>query len=331
MKELQQLKQYKKGLIIHHWDTDGLCSAALLLNFFNQLDSNLKIDLLTPTINNYFLKKSEYQAIVNANYDFIVTCDINFDEQVVTKLSDIKPGKVFIFDHHIQKPIAGVFYYNKPYPSCSLVLREYLQQEFSLLSILGAIGDKEEKIRQDEHYWPGIKKILEQNNLSFPQALQMRNLIDSCYMADDYSGISDTIKILQDDSLQVLEDENLQKNYTKIQQELSHIVEQEAAEEIDDKVFIFNIQSSFNIISHSTRGLARIYPRKIIMSWQYKNKQTNIYIRRRDLDVDLSPLIKWGRDMGFNAGGKQEVVGMIYNGEFSEIKDHIVNKLKQLI
>ena len=141
MQELNQLKDTKKGLIVHHWDTDGLASAAMLLRFFEKLNANIKIELMTPTINNFYLQSEEYDVIKDQNFDFIITCDINFPEDVVFKLAEIKPGKVFVFDHHKQDPIKAVFYYNKPYPSCSLVLRDYLHLEFDMLSIIGDIGD----------------------------------------------------------------------------------------------------------------------------------------------------------------------------------------------
>ena len=42
-----------KGLIIYHWDTDGICSARLLLKHLH--DKN--IDNKTPELGNYYLTK----------------------------------------------------------------------------------------------------------------------------------------------------------------------------------------------------------------------------------------------------------------------------------
>ena len=216
MKELLSLKNSKKGLVIHHWDTDGLCSAALLARFFSKHLSQIKLDFLTPTINNYYLLPTEVESIEKANYNFIVTCDINFSEKEIKNLSSICPTKVFVFDHHKQTPYKEVFYYNKPYPSCSLVIVEYLQQKIDLLTSLGAIGDKEEKIKKEQQYWPIIQKKLEKDNITLAEALHMRNLLDSCYMTNDYYSLNEAISILQDDPLIILQDINLRNNLTKI-------------------------------------------------------------------------------------------------------------------
>jgi len=44
-----------KGLIIHHWDTDGICSAKLLIEYLK----DKQIDNKTPVIGNYYLTDEE--------------------------------------------------------------------------------------------------------------------------------------------------------------------------------------------------------------------------------------------------------------------------------
>jgi single-stranded DNA-specific DHH superfamily exonuclease len=58
------------GLLIHHWDTDGICSARLLLEKL----TNKKIVNVTPELGNYFLTEEELSAYTA--YDFIFVVDI---------------------------------------------------------------------------------------------------------------------------------------------------------------------------------------------------------------------------------------------------------------
>jgi hypothetical protein len=45
------------GLILHHWDGDGICSAAILLDYLE------KVDLYVPPIGQYFLTIEERAEI----------------------------------------------------------------------------------------------------------------------------------------------------------------------------------------------------------------------------------------------------------------------------
>lgn len=330
MQELLRLKPAKKGLIIHHWDTDGLCSAALLAAFFEERLPHIKIDFLTPVINNYFLLKIEKQNIEKENYDFIITCDINLMAEEIKQLSLICPTKLFVFDHHRQEPYKEIFYYNRPYPSCALVINEYLGQKINFLACLGAIGDKEEKIKKDTKFWPEIEKVLIQNNVSLTEAIHMRNLIDSCYMTNDYYGMKETIDLLHHDPMVILEDINLRKNLTKINAAMAEVENMKPIEKIKDRIFVYHIKSSFNILSHSTRALSRNNPNNIILTWQRQKDQISIYVRKGDCKMDLSPLIAWARAKGCSAGGKEEVVGIIYHGEFENIKEELIKEIEKL-
>jgi hypothetical protein len=329
MQELQVLAKYKNGLVIHHWDTDGLCSAGLLKKFFDKNAPGLKLHLRTPTINNYFLTAYEWQVIKKADYDFIITVDINFPEGVVNELNALKPGRVLVFDHHKQEGIKSVFYYNKLYPSCSLVINEYLKEKPNLLAVLGAVGDKEERIKRDEKFWPMVKQVLEASKIDLQDALHMRSLLDSCYIANDYYSMKEAIEIIHHNPLQIMQDENLRNNLIKVNQALNEIGTLKPEETIGN-ILIYNIASSFNILSRLTRDLSKQNNKNIIICHQKQKEQSTAYVRRGDLPLDLSPLIKWGRSKGFNCGGKEEVVGLIYQHDFKAIKEDLVQEIKKI-
>ncbi len=71
-----------KGLLIHHWDTDGICSARILLDYL----SDKKMVNKTPIIGNYFLTEPELESY--AAYDFIIIADMSFPEPNIKKLAE---------------------------------------------------------------------------------------------------------------------------------------------------------------------------------------------------------------------------------------------------
>ena len=54
-----------KGVIIHHWDTDGIVSAAILLNYFAEHFPNKKMETFVPTITNYYVKRKGVQWFID--------------------------------------------------------------------------------------------------------------------------------------------------------------------------------------------------------------------------------------------------------------------------
>jgi single-stranded DNA-specific DHH superfamily exonuclease len=81
-------------LIIHHWDTDGICSAAKLIKILKPE----KYTNLSPPIGEFKFDERIYQAI--EEHDEIYVVDLNLPDFVenVNK-------KVTFIDHHHQEQI----------------------------------------------------------------------------------------------------------------------------------------------------------------------------------------------------------------------------------
>ena len=79
-------------MIIHHWDTDGICSAALL--------KTVKRDeLFVPE--NFFLTEEEKNYIEKRNPEWIYLVDIALPDKDINFLESI--SDLYIFDHHRRK------------------------------------------------------------------------------------------------------------------------------------------------------------------------------------------------------------------------------------
>ena len=304
-----------KGVVIHHWDTDGIVSAAILRNYFRKKYPGKQVDLFMPTITNYYLTPDQYDYLQAQGYEFVVTCDLNFPSDTVQGLAQRWPGQVYFFDHHHHPaPHANVHYYNMEHPACASHIAERLALPFDLLPVIAMVGDREEGIQQDKLYYPHVQAVMAEHGLTFSQLLEARRLIDSNYIVDDYDGIIETIRLLQDDPLAVFTDTRLSSNVTKIDSAIVDLIEQ-APVKLSDQVWYWEVATHLNILSHVTRALSRRFPEIIIFTRQLKNNQYTCYMRKRQAAFDARDMIAYAHELGLNSGGKAEVVGIIIPGE----------------
>lgn len=307
----EDLQGLTKGVVIHHWDTDGIVSAALLRNYFRQQFPDKQLELFMPTVTNYYLTDDQYDYLQQQGYQFVLTCDLNFPSSTVQALASRWPGQVYFFDHHHHPaPHANVHYYNTEHPACASHIAERLGWPYDLLPVIAMVGDREEGIQQDKTYYPAVQAVMAQHSLTFSQLLEARRLIDSNYIVDDYAGIIETIRLLQDDPLAIFSDTHLRANLTKIDQTIAGLIEQ-APTKLSDHVWFWEISTPYNILSHVTRALSRQYPEVVIFTRQLKNSQYTCYARKRQASFDARQFIAYAHELGLNSGGKAEVAGVI--------------------
>lgn len=303
--------QLRKGVILHHWDTDGIVSAAVLRNYFRVHLPNVKLELFMPTITNYYITEDQFDYLRQQSYEFAVTCDLNLPADVVQRLAQLWPGQVYFIDHHHHPaPHPNVHYYNKPHPACASHIAELLGLPNDLLPVLAMVGDREESIQQDKQFYPYVQAMMAEHNLTFSQLLHARRLIDSNYIMDDYQGIQETIQLLQDDPLAIYSDVRLEQNIKKIDATIAELVAQ-PAQQLSSSLWFWEISTPLAILSHVTRSLSRQYPNSVIFTRQHKAGQYTCYVRRRDAKFDARDIIAYAHELGLNSGGKEEVAGII--------------------
>jgi len=248
------------GLIIHHWDTDGICSAVILLEI---LSSNL--DNYTPYIGNYYLTDEEISSIKEKKYKFIIIADMALPKDNILKLKYETKANIQIFDHHIQEIIDEVEHYNpvslgrpsEKYPSATWVINKYFKQEINLLSILGAVGDNENKIKNNKEIYSKIKKYLSGSGFSFDHLLKIVNLLDSNYKMGNKEKVIQAVRfILANYSSPelILEHIDWNQNLIDIKREID--LQCNKTVNISNNTVYQKIDTTFNIISSITRRLA---------------------------------------------------------------------------
>lgn len=331
MAVFSDLAGLKRGVVIHHWDTDGVVSAAMLRNYFRQHFPAVILELFMPTVTNYYLTDDQYDYLQKQGYEFALTCDLNFPSDVVQRLAQLYPGQVYFFDHHHHPaPHENVHYYNKPHPACASHIAELLDLPYDLLPVIAMVGDREESIQHDPMFYPYVQTVMADANLTFSQLLLIRSLIDSNYIVDDYKGIAETIALVQDDPLSILTEVHLQANLKKIAATITELIAR-PAQPLSENVSFWDISTPYNILSHVTRHLSRQYPQQIMFTRQLKNQQYTCYIRRREMQFDVRQMISYAHTLGLNAGGKEEVAGIIIPPErIQEVFPKIQSELLRL-
>ncbi|MHA1872491.1 MAG: DHH family phosphoesterase [Candidatus Heimdallarchaeaceae archaeon] len=298
-----------KGLLIHHWDTDGICSARLILEYLSDKD----IRNVTPILGNYFLTDDELEEY--SKYDFVIVADMSLPEENILKLAE--EAKVYIFDHHLGKEIKQVHHYNpiikgenpNKFPSASWIINSFLEKPVNIYAILGIIGDHEQKIKKNEEFSKIIEDFCKQNNLEFDELLKMAYLIDTNYKLGDKKAVEEApIKLLRYGSPDdILHNDIWNENYEKLNKEIQSILD--LPDEDMDGIIFKKINTPYNIISTITRKIAWSSGKNtLVVNTGFFDDKDQIYMRS---NKDAEPMIKRGKDLGFKCGGKKEVLGAI--------------------
>lgn len=298
-----------KGLLIHHWDTDGICSVRLLLRHL----SDKNIVNKSPELGNYYLTEKELDEY--STYDFVIVADMSLPEDNILRLA--KNAKVMIFDHHLGKVIKEVFHNNPvikgenpdEYPSASWIVNSFLKNDVNLFALLGIVGDHEQKIKNNETFYKIITDFCEKNNLNFDDMLKMTYILDSNYKMGDKKAVEQApLQLINHDSAEcILENSQWNENLTKLDEEITKQLEK-PHDEINS-IILKRINTNLNIISTITRRVAWDSGKNtLVINTGFFDDKDQIYMRSKK---DAAPMIKRGKELGFKCGGKKEVLGAI--------------------
>ncbi len=310
-------------LIIHHWDTDGICAAAML---YNEDTKNI-----TPEIGNYFLEKDKIETIKKDGFEEIYVVDLALHERSLNALKKISSVKVF--DHHLTQKIDGVEYINpmidgkdeEDYPSASWVVGDVLNKRDSILAFLGAVGDWEERLKNIRFY-EKLQNFMERADVTFEEMHAMANLIDSNYKVGDKEEVERAVITLSkahDVKSVVLNNEKWRRSKERIEKEIENALN--VKERKIGTILIKEMDCTYNIISAVAR---RLWDKKnyvIVINQGYFQNDCQVYVRGKE----CLPLIQMAKKREYVAGGKKNVMGAIVpKNECNEFVNEIINILR---
>lgn len=297
------------GLLLHHWDTDGICSAQLLLEYL----SNKDLINRTPILGNYYLTQEEIDEF--RDFDFIIIADMSLPRQNILTLAE--KAKIRIFDHHLGEEITEVFHHNpvikgkdpNQYPSASWIINTYLGNEPNLFALLGVVGDHEKKIQDNPVFSGLLTDFCQEKKLGFDDLVTMVQLLDSNYKIGDKKGVENAPRYLLTNKSphDILDNKKWQKNC----RDLTVAIEKQLQKTPDavKDILLKKMDTPYNIISTVTRKIFwETGKTTVVVNTGFFKESDQVYVRSNQ---PLEELIKKGKMLGFKCGGKREVFGAI--------------------
>ena len=322
------LKTFKDTLLLHHWDTDGICSASIILQTLKEKIS----ENLVPQLGRYSLLREEFELA--SQFEHVIIVDISLPQGDLIRLSE--NSKVAVFDHHVQ-PRYDVLLHHNPildgcdplkYPAASIVISNFLHRPFDILSYLGAVGDRGIRIKQNPILWERLTGFMEEEDISFQQLLRMTELLDSMNRVGDKKGVEEAPFLLLDDDVKslILERKSWSDNLGKLEEAISAFLS--TPPELVNGVQLKVLNTKFNIISKITRKLAWGTGKDtIVVNNGFLDDYAQVYVR--STVKNLQPLIALFTKKGFSVGGKRDVVGALIS--LDAVEPFVETILKELV
>ncbi|MBM3303635.1 MAG: DHH family phosphoesterase [Candidatus Aenigmarchaeota archaeon] len=132
LEELGEMLEAGRVLLLYHHDTDGICSAALLLRFFPKMKS---LPLEGPR-----LDRKEMKRIASQDADVMIFLDLPVDQEFESLMQLKRKAKLAVIDHHIaERDLSrwGVLHINP-----RLEKDVYLPTSYMVYKILEKLGKK---------------------------------------------------------------------------------------------------------------------------------------------------------------------------------------------
>ncbi len=292
-------------LVVHHWDADGICSAAIAATSFDK--SGISWKNLTPPVGRFELDGRIMEQMSRAGELYFL--DLN----MIDAVRAIEKPVIFIDHHNQEKVVKAGFEHVNPVldgnqvPSASWVASDYFST-WNHLSAIGAAGDVGEKLFSTE-FGRTAEKILLNHGLTRHDALKVANLMDTNHIMMDRKGVEKSVRFAAfAEPVELLKREEWLKNSIKIEEEIEDVL---SGLRITTGMAWIEFSSDFNIISKVARKLVWDQGFNAVAVNRDFNGMAQLYVRFRNPSPLIARLIFEFKAKGFNAGGKDDVMGAV--------------------
>jgi single-stranded DNA-specific DHH superfamily exonuclease len=335
--------------VIHHWDTDGISSAALLTEYLAAL-GDFHFTYIIPEIGTYRLltepdtEKGDLSNIdlpqVDCSLCFIL--DYSVPSRDMLALKEMLGVPLVVYDHH-QRPAeedSGIFYCNpvsggepgSDWPSCTWVMRKFLMEEITDIVILGIAGDMEGRFLPcGFERFEEVGKFLNFDARKYNEYVNAKGLVDIHYKENNREvlrTLAGEILSMKGKPELILSRADWASVYKNHLDEIRKFMELSPVIRIDDKLSVYEINTPKNIISAVTRKYSCQAESGYVMviNRKFRENKTQIYVRRPDRinNIDTQIFKDAAESLGAQVGGKEDVAGII-------IDDGLVEKYLQKV
>jgi len=330
----EHVSHFSRVLLIHHWDTDGICSASLIKDSL----PNSTVVNRVPRIGNYKLS-GEILNDASKDFDAIIVADIRLPDSDFQQLVSSTSGEVILFDHHLGETPQGVLAVSNKFraggnvsqPSTSWLVKKSLALPVGLRALLGVVGDKGQLEFSDSNDEKDARDYLAQKKLDERDLDTISELIDSNARLGDTSGVEGTVSVVSkygEDSEGLLNNEEWARNAKTLDREIE--AQMSVKEEMRRQIAIRRIHSKFDIVSAVARKMAWSGEHKaaVVINSGFLSEHDQLYVRKGTGPIDSRAIIKIAHERGYSAGGKDEVVGVVIpKGETTDFLQEVLATL----
>jgi hypothetical protein len=272
------------------------------------------VETWTPPLGTFYLSDDAME--LSQSYDNVIVCDMALPVKNIQKIAE--KAKTIMIDHHHQDPINMIEHINpvaysangEAYPSTTWVIKEYLGLPDSLKVMLGYIGDREQKIKDNSPFWSLIQQYLKQERTEFDELLELVYRIDSSYKVGERSAVIKAPHLLREYKIpaDILANKEWEKNLQKLNEKLERVLSEPI--ELINGVQVKRLDTPYTIISQVTRRLSWGTGKDaVVVNTGFFEGHDQLYCRSNI--VDMYQLIERAKKLGYNAGGKRDVIGAI--------------------
>ncbi len=305
-----------RACIICHWDTDGICSAAVLKHLLSTLGVETKVHI--PEIGKYKISESDIVKIRELEPNIVYVLDYAVPPGDLDLIVKGVGAATVAIDHHAQSSAPKLAKYINPslkglrYPSTTWVLKSLLKLETTLPIALGVLGDVGPNVRRLGVY-SEVEACLKRLGISIGEAFEMCRLLDTSYKFMDRDGVASAVEYVaknMENPRALLLNSVWRERLKVLEREVENIVAQ--AREYCKCVMVAEFSTRHMIISDVARKIAWDMKKvAVAVNRGYGGGLVQVYFRDGIGGLDLTWIIEYAKSLGYSAGGKPEVAGVI--------------------
>lgn len=299
--------------VVHHWDADGLASAAIIERYLRKWKG--EATYAVPEIGGYSASavRPPPQPV-----DEFVLVDYGIPPEEVAKIGEVVGKEVIIFDHHASEVKGGgkcnpISYGDEwgDWSAAAVVIAEAAGirpegwKELAALAVYGDVG------------FEGLMRKPHLLSAAFEAGLRAEELeraaryVNSCYRAVDYSCIDTAREELAEGGVwAVLRDGYLAAREAEVCAEVERGVDEalSSAESVGGGITLYRARLKAYVVSAVGRRLSKILGSGVAVLVAYVKPMRRWYLYARSRDRVIKDAIHALRNAGYGAGGKDKVV-----------------------